>query len=105
MSQTTAEILRAAAHRVRQGWCQGGYSDGQRLCAIGAVDYAAQGDDDVLCDALERLRTILGHVSIVQWNDSKGRTAEQVAQAMEHAAESLSPPPVVTWTPREAVKV
>ncbi len=76
-----AEGLRAAAARVRKGWCQGRMSDATgNVCAysaIKAVDVAGCG------------HALWGriHGPITEWNDRHGQTAENVAATMEQAAD------------------
>lgn len=91
---TTAQILRAAAARVRQGWCQGSMVDGfGNVCAVGAIDIVTPNtlaDACVRFDVLTQLQLVIGYsgcAAVAEWNDEPGRTAEEVALAMEQAAD------------------
>lgn len=84
----TQRVLLKAAARVRQGWCQGlRWDGGFGVCLLGAVATAKSGsphnniDDYLYC----LLRAHLGE-SPVCFNDAPGRTAEEVAQALESCA-------------------
>ena len=91
----TAEILRAAAARVRQGWCQGSADDGNGgVCAIGSI-WAVTNSSVFDCSnwpIRQFLARAIGlsvdehYCSIPGWNDARGQTAENVAIAMEFAA-------------------
>ncbi len=103
MSRTPREVLVEAARLVRLGWCQGEArvfsAERCSYCAIGAVSTAAmegsfadeedEEDHERSCDAaISALEEALGaRLGIVAWNDDPGRTAEEVAQALERAAE------------------
>lgn len=96
----TAEILRAAAQRVRQSWTQGDYynreTDG--VCAVGAVCLVVGADlssgraviDVTDGEAVKTLARFVGWTEdeyIHYWNDGKDMTADTVALAMECAAD------------------
>ncbi len=85
---TTADLLRRAAWRIRQGWCQDRMADtAGNVCALGAIhEVADQGRRFEL--HAELLRTI-GFLHIDTWNDAPDQTQENVAQAFELAA--------ITW--------
>ena len=92
----TQTILLAAAAEVRKGWCQGAYQDGRKnVCALGAISRAVCGDalKGILDPtAISATRRVVEHVGIGEglalwaWNDEPGRTAEEVATALENAA-------------------
>lgn len=98
----TAEILRAAAQRVRQGWCQHNMEDSSGgVCAIGAVCDVMFGDPwhiinmaktepDFIAVRLalaEPMLSVFGEMREVKdWNNGTGQTAENVAQGLELAA-------------------
>lgn len=105
--KNTGEILRAAARRVRQGWCQHGLTDYQGgVCAQGAVMDVLWGNPEHLCASTENradyrlLSEIFAPVhralgatrskrpqpTVKNWNNAKGQTAENVAQTLELAA-------------------
>lgn len=115
---SAAQILRAAAEIVERGWTQGEFArdEGYRAtghesadavcwCATGAIRRAA-GDTDrrvvyvaqsALADAavgpapdddFERDAA----ADVENWNDEARRTADDVAEAMRRAADTLGPP-------------
>jgi hypothetical protein len=96
---TTREILLKAAQIVREPgmWRQKAASGPQdpTCCAMEAIE-AAAGKKRVSSyegsEAMTALGKLLGqgaYRSIIAWNDAEGRTAEEVAAAMEQAAESI----------------
>lgn len=78
------ELVRAA-EIVRERWCQKrfGYL-GEQRCVAGAIAEAAPGS----IVSYRAFRTWLGR-EVVSWNDEYGRTAEEVAEALERAAYGL----------------
>jgi len=108
---TPAEILRAAADKLDEGWTQGAHArdgDGRPVhalsqtacawCAEGAMA-AAAGTVTVFIDpaVYEALGAATGRPAPVWlqsrklnlWNDEPGRTKEQVQAAMRAAADQL----------------
>jgi len=92
-----AGVLREAAAIVRRGWCQGDVQLGpDRFCAMGAI-WASGGDNRLVDRAFDALREYVapgrevdwGMDPIALWNDHSGRTAEEVATAMETVADRL----------------
>lgn len=89
----TAQILRAAARRVRRGWCQHEMSDEHgNVCAIGGI---ARYVETTTADDILARRTLIraldlnggsGFAAIPHWNDAPGQTAENVAAGLEYAA-------------------
>ena len=80
------------------GWTQGVYArDANGLevpardsravcwCAMGAIDAVTGADPDPGC-AIVALSAIVDEIP--DWNDATERTAEEVATAMEHAADA-----------------
>lgn len=101
----TAEILRAAAARVRQGWCQDQLDDGIGVCAFGALNTVLHGhahyiDADPksleLAPLIMRACGLPGPTrppyvaeaidAVIEWNNAEGQTAENVAAGLEYAA-------------------
>ncbi len=89
----TAEILRCAAARVRQGWCQGTADDGNGgVCAVGAIWHvmgsdAGRGEPPIRLFIARALRLSTPDWDPVPlWNDAPGQTAENVAHGLEFAA-------------------
>lgn len=80
------QVLMDAAQIVRSRWRQGHFGqDGEPRCAMGAIWEASdknmvheKGPTHLLLFYLDR--------SIPDWNDTPGRTADEVASAMESAA-------------------
>ncbi len=90
--ETWQQLLLDAARIVRVRWRQGDYGNaGGPRCAVGALREAAALIDeqglfsDVYTCALLRFGDRLKG-TIPKWNDTPGRTAEEVATAMEEAA-------------------
>lgn len=81
-----AQVLLAAAEELRtHGWCQSDFADGAgRHCTPGAINVVAQGVNTYA--ASELLRNHLEIDWIDDWNDTPGRTADEVIAALEAAA-------------------
>jgi hypothetical protein len=98
-------LYKAAEHIEMHGWHQGyfwphhdrtftfeepPYTDGDPCCAIGAIGVVEGVDPaNVTTDAMEALKTFLGFdfiSHVPDWNDSKGRTREEVLAALRGAA-------------------
>lgn len=93
---------REAARVVREGWCQGAYDDEEGChCVMGALHVGfglslsetTKADEDAMSAPLAaslrlRLRGTPKR-AVVSWNDAPGRTAEDVAEALERCAEEL----------------
>lgn len=93
MSEETARDLENAATLLREmGWCQGSMTNGAGChCAMGALAVICEGEWTPRWDeAREALYRQFGgrHAipSLVEWNDTPGRTAEEVISALEAAA-------------------
>lgn len=95
------DVLLKAASIVEEGWCQHFYWKGADIvnsnvhCAVGALGAASVQlglttlDDPWTGEAMFRAENALAnHIgsSVVYWNDSPGRTADEVAEAMRKAA-------------------
>jgi hypothetical protein len=85
-------LLRAAEIVRERGLCQGPWRAGGRLCAAGAVGEAAKElgltrREMEFC--LLQFAGVLGGAlvrDVHRWNDADGRTADEVADALERAA-------------------
>jgi hypothetical protein len=98
--KTVADVLRHAALLIEErGLCQdGAYGDDNgSLCAIGSInvsrgkDRMADSLDDPAVSALyDWVWRNVGDLSVIDWNDSDGRTAEEVAAALRATAWELS---------------
>ena len=83
-------VLLDAAQIVRKGWCQNAIERGGKYCAIGAL-YVASGNPAIsgvlkgpAMRAFGELWDSVGRID--EWNNAPGRTAEEVAAAMEECA-------------------
>lgn len=92
---TNGDCLRAAARRVRAGWCQGAMARGSRVCALGAIAQTVWliEADQFNHTRYEALRQIVRDAlalgttdGLVHWNDAPDQTAENVAAGFELAA-------------------
>lgn len=112
MSTETADILDEAANVIeRNGWIQGDYVNQRQIedgkgpgdcacCARGAINTAAGGSpyNDYLLVAIEASNAVetwltnsgaIGEtLSLVEWNDKDGRTADDVITALRGAAQA-----------------
>jgi hypothetical protein len=94
-AQPDPVLLRAAGILQERGLCQGPWRPGGPLCAAGAVGQA--GEELRLSRTqmeahLLRFAAALGGSGISDvhvWNDAPGRTATQVAEALQRAAYGL----------------
>jgi hypothetical protein len=100
---TTREVLLAAAdHIERFGWQQRYFgTPGKPCCLLGAISVAAgnragghavnssSADAERAADRriMQYLRSTHRAIDLVTWNDSPGRTAEEVIAALRGAAE------------------
>lgn len=97
---TAADVLRRArAVLVERGWYQGAYSpeDSDQstcpVCAYGAINVATSGKPDDSVDAVgfaaeEALRAVVRDIArqgVVPWNDTPGRTLDEVLAAFDRA--------------------
>lgn len=100
----TNQVLLDAAAIVRKGWTQGELAvdaNGEfvwathpkacKWCALGAMTLAVANQNKfvsrkLLKDAVAALSSAVGTRQLSYWNDAPERTAEQVALAMEAAA-------------------
>lgn len=94
MDETGKILLRAAKLIEQRGWTQGTYEDGDGcLCVLGAIVVAELGGRTpkdweaatMDASAVYRLEdTVQRHANA--WNDKRGRTAEEVIDALIAAA-------------------
>lgn len=94
----TSELLRKAADEIRRrGWHQGEYGDnlldpkGCRVCSLGAIRAAGSGtpwgEVNQATQASARwLLKATGAMYVDRWNDTDGRTVEEVLEKFEEAA-------------------
>lgn len=84
-----SEILLAAADDLRtNGWCQHAERDGRSHCAVGAIRElrGSWNEPDHARAAEDYLRRAIGGGRIDEWNDTPGRTADEVIEALHAAA-------------------
>jgi hypothetical protein len=88
-------LLRAAEIVRERGFCQGPWRPGGPLCAAGAVSQAAEELGFVRPEMEARLLQFAGALGgsdvldVHTWNDAPGRTAGEVAEALQRAAFGL----------------
>jgi hypothetical protein len=78
-------ILLGAAEIIEQrGWCQGDFQDGNgRVCMLGAISISSVSSP--MGEAGNAI-VLLGLKSVTQWNDTPGRTKEEVVARLRTAA-------------------
>jgi hypothetical protein len=95
LAQPDSVLLRAAEIVRERGLCQGPWRPGGPLCAAGAVGQA--GEELGLTRSQMEAHLLLfagalggsAFTKVHDWNDAPGRTATQVAEALERAAYGL----------------
>lgn len=88
---TIPHVLRAAAERIeRDGWCQGKPTDGTRCCAVRAIVMAGESSFGTSL-AIEAVRDFIGcnTYGVIHWNDTPGRTVDEVLAALRSAADAV----------------
>lgn len=80
-------LIKAADYMDEHGFCQGTLVDSNgRVCILGALLRANQGGDRTrVSQAQAHLRDFLP-VSIVGWNDARGRSKEEAVAALRQCA-------------------
>jgi hypothetical protein len=89
------EVLKAARERILQGWCpDAGSDDHGGVCALIAITRSADWThNDFLCgmadETMGYMRRSISRTDgdIIAWNDTKGRTKEEVVAAFDRAIE------------------
>ncbi len=77
-------LLEAANKIETGGWCQGTIRRDGCHCIMGALIAVAKSE---FGKALDSLRTTIASDKIIIWNDTPGRTKEEVITALRRAAE------------------
>lgn len=94
MSAVSEVLLRAAEVIEADGWCQFDYTNNQgQHCLIGAIQTAVYLRCEVpslLSDAKAAVSRHLGEMSVISWNDSQGRRADEVTALLRATAQELS---------------
>lgn len=92
--KTVKDVLIDARKLLKAGWCQGEFhieiAGYDHYCMIGAISKVTE--NDLECISLVKtakaiVRTITGAVHISRWNDTPGRTHEEVLSVMDKAIE------------------
>lgn len=95
LARPDAVLLRAAQIVLARGLCQGPWRPGGSLCVAGAIAEAAEERGlarEVMEIHLLRLAGSLGGSDaqdVHAWNDTPGRTAPEVVEALQRAAYGL----------------
>jgi hypothetical protein len=95
LAQPDSVLLRAGKIIRERGLCQGPWRPGGPLCAAGAVGQAGEelglSRSEMEAHLLRFAGTLGGSAfsEVHSWNDAPGRTATQVAEALERAAYGL----------------
>jgi hypothetical protein len=100
--QYVGDVLEAAATRLEtHGWCQDtDVDEAGRCCVLSAISEAATGDAQLTSDLAQAATETLMRVIVLDdvracrhpehmiaaWNDSEGRTVEEVVTALREAA-------------------
>lgn len=97
----THELLsKAAVVLGERGWCQHALEDDDgRVCLVGAISYAHNGTSYLTTDgtkgmhwgaAVGVLMDRLGTATLGRWNDTPGRTKEEVIALLKNSAAELA---------------
>lgn len=86
LNETAAHLMRAKRYIEEHGWRQHHWGDGTSpRCLLGAVHATMpDGRHDLYAAAVDRLMSIVGQRPHV-WNDTPGRTVEEVYAAFDRA--------------------
>jgi len=102
MSKDIANILERAAKLIEtKGWTQGSYArdangeavsildkNAECFCIIGALSHESLGYDfNIRCKAYQFAANIICNKCLPTWNDTHGRTKEEVITFLKSAAE------------------
>lgn len=90
-------VLLRAAEIVRERWGQGtpSFGSGGQACAMGAIaiaggfDYFRWMPSDAESLRYAKALGFKNSCEVADWNDTEGRTADEVAEALERAAYGL----------------
>lgn len=91
MSYEVARVLQDAAEVLeKEGWTQDNYKDQYGYCALGSINMAlgvaATAMDSHQHLATAALEDVIGTPFVATWNDSPGRTKDEVLDAFHAAA-------------------
>jgi hypothetical protein len=92
--QVAADLRAAADLLEHEGWTQGQFQDEETgcRCAAGALEAAAEEEIsgrwlDGIAALTQQLGISPGPISLYRWNDTPGRTADEVIAALRAAAD------------------
>jgi predicted amidohydrolase len=87
VNETAAHLMRAKRYIEEHGWCPLGVRDNiGRVCVVAALNVGV--DYDAMQPALRRLCEAAGEddlFHLARWNDTPGRTVEEVYAAFDRA--------------------
>jgi hypothetical protein len=95
-SEQVRKDARAAAEYIREhGWIQGNLFDGKKCCAIGAcwkgTDRWGDTEDQHFAKDFHLFKAmvdVIGNGGVARWNDTPGRTKEEVLAVFDKIANS-----------------
>jgi hypothetical protein len=89
LNETAAHLMRAKQYIEEHGWCPLGWSPsggGAARCVVGALHAAAKpGVNKWDSPAHRVLAKAIGSINQPKWNDTPGRTVEEVYAAFDRA--------------------
>ena len=89
LSQESRDLLAAAEYLRAHGWCQrttyGSTDPDSPACIVGALWRVTQSHERTK-HVSDILFHRLGDVNLVAWNDTRGRTVDEVLDLLERAA-------------------
>lgn len=104
---TAEEILAGAAARVERGWCQHTFTNGDKVCLVGAIaevagvygrqlykermqrPLSARHPAQVALQAVREELETPGEFGPALWNNAPGRTVEEVATVLRNSKRFL----------------
>jgi hypothetical protein len=102
---TVASALRAARAKIERGWCKNDYAVDEEglsvlptnpratnFCAVGALRSLGL-HIDLFIEAERALSSQIGWEVVVDWNDKRGRTKQDVLDLYDQAIASLEKAP------------
>src|SRR5260221_14376056 len=81
-------IWEVANYIEEHGWVQGGYDHGEAVCILGAYKKLGLGHFHVSTKRIYSFIKSNGQYGIVDYNDTPGRTKEEVITMLKQAARS-----------------
>lgn len=89
VDEVGAVLLEAAEIIKFRGWCQFNFeSSAGSVCAVGAIEIAADGELHLVAEACTRLAAFINHQNVPQWNDGKHQSMANVVASIRAAANS-----------------